>query len=114
MRKILILLLFLCSGSLFAQAGEIDTLIVKTKIYCDHCKECSTCQPHIERELNFAKGVKSFKVDVAREEIMIIYSTAKTTPAAIRNAIANGGYDADEIPANQKAVARLDGCCQKK
>jgi C4-dicarboxylate-specific signal transduction histidine kinase len=34
--------------------------------------------------------------------------------AAIRNAIANAGYDADEIPANQKAVARLDECCQKK
>lgn len=113
MRKFLLLFFILCSGSLIAQSGENDTLIVKTKIYCDHCKECSTCQPHIERELNFAKGVKSFKVDVAKEEIFIIYSTAKTTPAAIRKAIANGGYDADEIPANPKAVARLDGCCQK-
>lgn len=113
MRKFLLLFFILCSGSLIAQSGENDTLIVKTKIYCDHCKECSTCQPHIERELNFAKGVKSFKVDVAKEEIFIIYSTAKTTTAAIRKAIANGGYDADEIPANPKAVARLDGCCQK-
>ena len=50
---------------------------------------------------------------IAREEIIIIYSTAKTTPAAIRKAIANGGYDADEIPADPKAVARLDECCQK-
>lgn len=113
MRKFLLLFFILCSGSLIAQSGENDTLIVKTKIYCDHCKECSTCQPHIERELNFAKGVKSFKVDVAKEEIFIIYSTAKTTPAAIRKAIANGGYDADEILADPKAVARLDDCCQK-
>ena len=113
MRKFLLLFFILCSGSLIAQANDNDTLIVKTKIYCDHCKECSTCQPHIERELNFTKGVKSFKVDIAREEIIIIYSTAKTTPAAIRKSIANGGYDADEIPADPKAVARLDECCQK-
>lgn len=113
MRNFIIALIFINSGNLFAQTVENDTLIVKTKIYCDHCKECSSCQPHIERELNFTKGVKSFKVDVAREEIMIIYSSAKTTPAAIRKSIANGGYDADEIPADPKAVARLDGCCQK-
>ena len=38
----------------------------------------------------------------------------KTNPADIRQAIAGTGYDADEVKAMPKAVAKLDECCRPK
>lgn len=113
MRILITIILLVATNSLFAQVEKNDTLIVQTKIYCDHCKECETCQPHIEKELNFTKGVKAFTVNVQSQTIMVVYNPKKTNALNIRQAIANSGYDADEIKAEPKAVAKLDGCCQK-
>lgn len=113
MKNIIIILLFaFIANSASAKKTENDTIVIKTKIYCDHCKECSSCQPQIEQELRFTKGVKMSKVNVENQTITVIYNADKTSPLAIKEAISNSGYDADEIKANPKAVAKLDGCCQ--
>lgn len=113
MRILITIILLAATNSLFAQGEKNDTIIVQTKTYCDHCKECETCQPHIEKELNFTKGVKSFTVDVKSQTISVVYNPKKANAQSIRQAIANSGYDADEIAAEPNAVAKLDGCCQK-
>ena len=91
-----------------------DTLIVKTNIYCDHCAECEDCMPHIERELRFTAGVDSSSIDVTGQTITIYYNKKKTNPDKLRKAVANAGFDADDVKANPKAQARLDECCQRK
>lgn len=113
-RIVLSVILLFSATSLFAQKQPVDSLIVKTNIYCDHCSECDDCMPHIERELRFTKGVESSKVDVAGQTITVYYQSKKTSPAALKKAISNAGFDADEVAANPKAVARLDDCCRKK
>lgn len=115
MKKItLFSLLLLISQYVAAQNPPTDSLVVKTNIYCDHCAECEDCMPHIERDLRFTKGVVSSKVDVASQTITVYYNTKKTTPAALRKAISNAGFNADDVKANPKAEARLDECCRKK
>jgi mercuric ion binding protein len=115
MKHIFLLTFILFSTSnCFAQKTIADSLTVKTNIYCDHCAECDDCMPHIERDLRFTKGVESSKVDVANQTITVYYNAKKTNPAALRKAISNAGFNADDVMANPKAEARLDDCCRKK
>ena len=115
MKKLLIIItLTLAANISFGQKAKSDTLIVQTKIYCDHCNECESCRPRIEQELRFTKGVKFSEVNAANQTITVIYNPAKTNPEAIRKAIANTGFDADDVKAGPEAVAKLDGCCKKQ
>jgi hypothetical protein len=45
--------------------------------------------------------------------ITITYNTTKTTPEQLKQAISKIGFDADDIKADPKAVAKFDGCCKK-
>jgi len=105
------LALLICSTSL-AQTNSKEATI-KTKIYCDHCAVCETCSARIEHELNFVKGVKSFKLDVEKQEIKVTYNPAKTDLNKIREAINKSGYDADDKIADTKFTSKLDDCCKK-
>jgi len=83
------------------------TIKIKTSATCDMCKET------IEKFVAFEKGVKKVIVDVDSKMATVIYNPKKTTPEKIRLAIANSGYDADDVPANKKAYDKLDDCCKK-
>jgi len=114
MKKIFFIVIFLALANIsFAEKAKSDTLIVQTKIYCDHCKECESCQPRIEQQLRFTKGVKFSEVNAVNQTITVIYNPAKTNPDDIRKAIANSGFDADDVKADVTAYSKLDGCCKK-
>lgn len=110
----LLFLLLLSANSLFAQKKSNDTLVVKTAIYCDHCKECETCFPQIDTKLSYVKGVVDYAINIEDQTITVIYKPKKTNPELIRSAISACGYDADEVKADPKALEKLDGCCKKK
>jgi len=93
--------------------AETDTLVVATKIYCSHCDQCGSCKPRIENALKAKKGIKSVSVNSKEKTIMVVYNTAKTDPAAIRQSIAETGFDADEVQATKAGYDSLDGCCKK-
>jgi hypothetical protein len=46
--------------------------------------------------------------------ITVYYNGKKTDLQAIKTAISNLGYDADDVKANLEAYANLDGCCKKE
>ena|SRR6185436_15245815 len=96
-----------------SQSSKKTSVIIKTKIYCDHCADCESCKPRIEHDLSFAKGVKSVLVDVKKEEIKVIYNPAKTTVDEIRKEINKAGFDADDKIADAIYVKKLDDCCRK-
>ena len=95
-------------------ASKSETLIVKTNIYCDHCKECSSCSGKIEKDLGFDKGIKLVRLDEKAMTITITYNPKKTSPEEIRQTISKYGYDADDVKADPAAYSKLDECCQKK
>lgn len=114
MKKIFLTAIILLSVSIgFAQAPKFDTVIVKTKIYCDHCSQCETCQSHIEKELAFEKGIKLSTVNPQNQTITVVYNSKKITVEKIKQAIAKTGYDADDVKAGSSDVGKLDGCCRK-
>lgn len=96
-----------------ATQTETATLVVKTEIYCSHCDKCGSCKPRVENAVKMKKGVKSVAMNSTDKTITVVYNPTKTDPAAIRQAIAETGYDADEVKATKAGYEGLDGCCKK-
>ena len=86
---------------------EIKTLQIKTSAQCEECKE------RIEKAMVYEKGVKRASLDVETKILTVKYKVSKTNPDIIRKAVAKVGYDADDVPADQKAYNKLPICCQK-
>lgn len=100
-----LILMMAVSSSLYAQ--KKDVVVIKTSAECDMCKKT------IEKNLAFEKGVKNADMNLEKKEVTVTYNPKKTSPEVIRKAISNMGYDADSIPANNKAYQKLDECCKK-
>ena len=97
----------------YSQAGNSKTIVIKTNIYCDHCKECSSCGGKIEHDLSFDKGIEEVKLDEKAMTVTVKYNSKKTTPEAIKLLISKYGFDADEVKADPIAYSKLDDCCKK-
>ena len=89
------------------------TVVIKTTVYCDHCKECETCRPLIEEKLFLEKGIREVVLDEKAMTVTVTYNPKKTSPDQIRKAISKLGYDADEVKADPSGYEKLDGCCKK-
>ncbi len=100
-------ILFIFSATSFGQQKKSDTLAIKTSAVCGMCKD------RIEGSLTFEKGVKSSSLDVETKMVTVIFNPAKTSPEKLRTTISNLGYDADTIPSNKAAYAKLPACCKK-
>lgn len=107
-------LLLLFVGSAIAQkAKPVKTVVIKTTIYCDHCKICESCGGRILKELYNEDGIKSTTVDSKANTITVTYDERKIILEQVRVKISKLGFDADEIKADPAAVAKLDDCCKK-
>lgn len=114
MKFLIALTLALFSLTVSAQeASKNEKVIIKTNIFCDHCKECPTCGKGINAKLMKIKGVKMIEVDDKRMTFTVYYNAQKTNVDGIRNAISEMGYDADHVKAVPEAYDKLDGCCKK-
>ncbi len=108
-------LIFLTPSISFAQkAKKIETAIIKTQIYCDHCKQCETCGDKFNKELYNQNGIKTVEIDPKANTIKVIYDTRKTDLEKIKAYISKMGYDADDVKADPAGIAKLDGCCKKE
>jgi len=103
----------LWSNTASAQQKTVQTAIIKTAIYCDHCKHCETCGPQIEKKLLKEKGVQMIVLDEKSMTIKVTYNSKKTDLQKIKTAISKLGYDADEVKADAVAYEGLDACCKK-
>lgn len=113
-KLIVIIILAVAANASFAQTANKQTIIIKTKIYCDHCKQCESCGGRIDKELPFIKGITDYTFDEKAMTLTITYNAKKTTPEKIKQAVAKCGFDADEVKADPKAVAKFDDCCKKQ
>ena len=95
-----------------AQNSKKETLVVSSSIVCDHCLECESCSGNIYKSMTEVEGVTDVKINQEENTIAVTYKPTKTNPEAIKKAISNSGFDADEVKATPEAYAKLDGCCK--
>jgi mercuric ion binding protein len=111
--SILVLFFTLFTFSVSAQSKKNQKAVIKTILYCDHCKECETCGKKFQDNLYKIKGVKMYEIDDKKMTLTVYYNGEKTDLQTIKNAISKLGYDADEVKADLTAYEKLDGCCKK-
>lgn len=87
--------------------AEMTAKIKTPTVQCDMCKET------IETYLKRYDGVLTVNVNVKKKETTVKYLTNRTNLENIKTAIANAGYDADDIAANPDSYKSLPKCCKK-
>lgn len=110
MKRLLFLTIAVTGISFFTSAQTKTLLIAKITtptVQCDMCKE------RIETYLKRYDGVTYVNVNVKKKETTVKYLTDRTNIENIKTAIANAGYDADDVPANPDAYKELPKCCKK-
>jgi len=75
--------------------------------------QCEECKDRIEKYLTREDGVTQVKVDYKKKTCKVTYYWDRTTIENIKTAIANTGYDADDVAADAEAYKRLPTCCKK-
>ncbi|RYZ27867.1 MAG: copper chaperone [Chitinophagaceae bacterium] len=75
--------------------------------------QCDMCKTRIEQYLKRIDGVTSVNVAVKKKEVTVKYLTDRTNIEMIKASIANAGYDAAEVAANQESYKMLPKCCKK-
>jgi mercuric ion binding protein len=110
MKKILLSLMVALgvSFSASAQTKPIQTVKISTPTI-----QCNMCKKSIEDVLKRYDGVMTAVVNVKKKDVTVKYITDRTNEEIIKTAIANAGYDANDIAANPDAYKALPKCCKK-
>jgi periplasmic mercuric ion binding protein len=107
------LLLSLIVGSFFSLAASAQTKAVQTVKISTPTVQCDMCKKKIETYLKRYDGVGMINVNVKKKETTVKFISDRTNIEEIKTAIANMGYDADEIAANEESYKKLPKCCKK-
>jgi periplasmic mercuric ion binding protein len=91
-----------------AQKKATGKAIIKTPgITCEICKD------RVEHSLFKMYGITSIKADFKKHITTVTWLTDRTNIEEIKTAIANAGYDADDVRAEDDAYKRLPTGCKK-
>jgi periplasmic mercuric ion binding protein len=102
-----LLALFATNLSAIAQAKVKDQATIKVPgLHCDLDKE------KIERSIFKLDGMIKYKIDVKRKTVFIAWLTDRTNIETLKTEIANTGYDADDIKAEESMRKRLPAACR--
>ena len=74
---------------------------------------CENCKTRIEGYLKRYDGVTEITVNYRKGETKVKYITDRINIEEIKTAIANCGYDADDVSATEDAYNRLPKTCKK-
>ena len=109
MKKILILTVSILSFTIaFSQQKKPVAVTISTPTV-----QCEMCKKRIEDYLKYEEGVASIVVDFKQKKTKVSYLTDRTNLENIKTAIANAGYDADDVKAEPDAYEKLPKCCKK-
>ena len=75
--------------------------------------QCEMCKKRIESYMIREEGVQKVNVDYKKKKTKITYVAERTNIENLKTAIANVGYDADDVTANEESYRELPKCCQK-
>ena len=113
MKKLQLLLLLVVGFSISAMSqvkrtGGLETATIKTPTV-----QCEECKKRIENYVSREEGVQKVVVDYKKKVTKVTYVVDRTTVENVKAAIANIGYDADDVTAEPDAYKRLPTCCKK-
>jgi copper chaperone CopZ len=109
MKQVILSFLAFCfAGIVTAQTKSVQTAKIKTPTV-----QCEMCKNRIETYLKRYDGIISIVVNYKKKETTVKYVTDRTDIEQIKTAIANAGYDADDVPANGESYTKLPQCCKK-
>ncbi|MCE2438160.1 MAG: heavy-metal-associated domain-containing protein [Candidatus Latescibacteria bacterium] len=74
--------------------------------------QCMMCANKIDTTLKNVDGVKEVNVDMDTRVVNVTYDAKRTDTAAMEQAIARVGYQANQVPADSTAYASLPDCCK--
>ena len=107
--KLLILLLVVATTPSLAQAKKVlQTVTIKTP-----AAQCEICKNRIENFMAKEEGVTKTLLDYRRKTAKVTFWTDRTNIENVKTAIANLGYDADDVTANPESYNRLPLSCRK-
>jgi periplasmic mercuric ion binding protein len=75
--------------------------------------QCESCKKRIEEYLKREEGVLKYNVDFKKHVAKVTFITERTNIENVKAAIANAGYDADDVKADEEAYKKLPKCCKK-
>jgi copper chaperone CopZ len=103
-----ILAIFCVITASFAQYQKVSgKAVIKTPtVLCDKCKD------RVEFFISHTEGVTSVKVNTRQKTTTVTWLNDRTTLENIKVAIANLGFDADDIEAEESAFKRLPKECR--
>lgn len=110
MKIVLTLLAFLAFAQtdVNAQSAALLTARIQTpNILCEACKT------RVETYLKRIDGVRVVQINYRKGETLVKYLKDRTNIEEIKTAIANQGFDADDITANEESYKRLPITCKK-
>lgn len=114
MKKILLSLVAFCLIAITVSAQQKAMLTTKIST---PTVQCEMCKKTIEDLLKRYDGVLSVNVklnkDSSKREVVVKYLTDRINEETLKAAIANAGYDANEIAANPESYKALPKCCKK-
>ena len=83
------------SISSFAQQKAVQKAVIKTPGV-----QCEACKTRIENHLVHEDGISSVKADYRKHTVTVVWYTDRTNIENIKTALANMGYDADDVTAD--------------
>jgi len=103
----LALAIFVLNG--FSQVKKaVQTVTIKTPTV-----QCGMCKKTIEEYMIRETGVQKVAVDYKKKLTKVTFVTDRTNIENIKTGIANTGYDADDVTANEQSYKELPKCCKK-
>jgi copper chaperone CopZ len=113
MKKIQFLFAFLMgistvSFSQVVKKGNTETATIKTPTV-----QCEECKKRIENYVSREDGILKVTVDYKKKITKVTYLIDRSNYEAVKTAIANAGYDADDVTANPESYNKLPNCCKK-
>jgi periplasmic mercuric ion binding protein len=105
---LLFFLVFTLAGTAFAQQKKPLTVKIQTP-----GAQCEECKRRIEEYLKYEEGVTKVVVYPKSKYTQVTYFSDRTNIENIKTAIANIGYDADDVKANEESYKNLPKTCKR-
>lgn len=92
----------------FGQVKPVQTVKIKTpNILCEDCKK------RVTTYLDRYDGIQTVTINTRKGETTVKFVSDRIDIEQVKTAIANAGFDADDVPANEDSYKRLPISCKK-
>ncbi len=108
MKKAILFLSLVAGVFSLAHAQKAQTVTIKTPTV-----QCESCKQRIENAMARVEGVAKTTVNFHNHTTKVTFWSDRTNIENVKTAIANIGYDADDVSADADAYKRLPLCCKK-